>query len=69
MGTLIGNKVKEFGLDGVDVDYEETAYLNVNGAGAAWLCLLTNAIRAVLPKSEGYMYVENTCNISQKRFI
>ena len=57
LGTLIGNAVKDYGLDGVDIDHEESDYLRVNGVGATWLCELTNAIRAVLPKNEGYMYV------------
>ena len=58
IGTQIGNIVRKYGLDGVDIDNEETAYLGVNGVGAKWLCDLTNAIRAVLPKSQGYLYVD-----------
>ncbi|KAF8194770.1 glycoside hydrolase superfamily [Mycena galopus ATCC 62051] len=45
----IANYVLTYGLDGVDIDYEDFGAVETAGTAVAWLTTLTKALRAQLP--------------------
>ena len=48
--------VKQMGLSGIDVDYEDMAAMNQqNGNAEQWLIDYTKTLRANLPSSQGYI--------------
>ncbi|KAF8182479.1 glycoside hydrolase superfamily [Mycena galopus ATCC 62051] len=47
--NYIANYVKTYGLDGVDIDYEDFSAIETAGTAVAWLTTLTTALRAQLP--------------------
>lgn len=45
--------VKQYGLDGIDVDYEDLAAMNAgNGKAEAWLETFTKTLRSQLPQGQ-----------------
>ncbi|KAJ7626945.1 glycoside hydrolase family 18 protein [Roridomyces roridus] len=50
--NYISNYVKTYGLDGVDVDYEDFGAIETAGTAVAWLTTFTKAIRAQLPQGQ-----------------
>ncbi|KAJ6454362.1 glycoside hydrolase [Mycena sanguinolenta] len=50
--NYIANYVISFGLDGVDVDYEDFAAVETAGTAVAWLTTFTKALRAQLPQGQ-----------------
>ncbi|KAF7358672.1 Glycoside hydrolase [Mycena sanguinolenta] len=50
--NFIANYVKEFDLDGVDVDYEDFGAIETAGTAVAWLSTFTTALRAQLPQGQ-----------------
>ncbi|KAF7378135.1 Glycoside hydrolase [Mycena sanguinolenta] len=50
--NYIANFVTEYGLDGVDVDYEDFTAVETAGTAVAWLTTFTTALRAKLPAGQ-----------------
>ncbi|KAJ6480359.1 glycoside hydrolase [Mycena sanguinolenta] len=50
--NYIANFVKEYNLDGVDVDYEDFTAVETAGTAVAWLTTFTTALRAQLPAGQ-----------------
>ncbi|KAF7341686.1 Glycoside hydrolase [Mycena sanguinolenta] len=50
--NYIANYVLTYGLDGVDVDYEDDQAVEIAGTGVAWLTTFTTALRAQLPQGQ-----------------
>ncbi|KAJ7612700.1 glycoside hydrolase family 18 protein [Roridomyces roridus] len=50
--NFISNYVKTYGLDGVDVDYEDFGAIETAGTAVAWLSTFTRALRAQLPQGQ-----------------
>ncbi|KAJ6455602.1 glycoside hydrolase family 18 protein, partial [Mycena vitilis] len=50
--NFIANYVKTYGLDGVDVDYEDFSAVETSGTAVAWLTTFTKALRAQLPAGQ-----------------
>ncbi|KAJ6487118.1 glycoside hydrolase [Mycena vitilis] len=50
--TYVANYVKTYGLDGVDVDYEDFSAVETAGTAVAWLTTFTQALRAQLPAGQ-----------------
>ncbi|KAJ6456296.1 glycoside hydrolase family 18 protein [Mycena vitilis] len=50
--NFIANYVKTYGLDGVDVDYEDFDAVETAGTAVAWLTTFTQALRAQLPAGQ-----------------
>jgi len=53
-GTKLANFVKQNNLDGVDLDWEDTAAFTA-GTGEAWLITITKTLRQLLPKEQGFI--------------
>jgi len=53
-GTNLANFVLKNNLDGVDLDWEDTAAFE-SGKGEAWLVSITKTLRQMLPRSQGYI--------------
>ncbi|KAJ7708679.1 glycoside hydrolase [Mycena rosella] len=53
MGTKMANWVKQYDLDGMDVDYEDfDVFDSGTGAGENWLISFTTQLRTILPQGE-----------------
>ncbi|KAJ7612523.1 glycoside hydrolase family 18 protein [Mycena polygramma] len=51
MATTMGNWVKQYNLDGIDVDYEDfNAFDAGDGKAEAWLISFTTQLRTILPQ-------------------
>ena len=50
----LGAFVRENGLDGVDIDYEDTEAFK-RGTGENWLALFTRELRKALPREDGFL--------------
>ncbi|KAJ6453722.1 glycoside hydrolase [Mycena sanguinolenta] len=50
--NYIANYVILYGLDGIDVDYEDDEAVEIAGTGVAWLKTFTTALRAKLPQGQ-----------------
>ncbi|KAF9648685.1 glycoside hydrolase family 18 protein [Thelephora ganbajun] len=54
LATTMGNWVKKYHLDGIDVDYEDFGAMD-GGTAEAWLVSFTRQLRVILPSSSGYI--------------
>ncbi|KAJ7091400.1 glycoside hydrolase family 18 protein [Mycena belliarum] len=53
VATTMGNWVKTYGLDGIDVDYEDfNAFDAGDGKAEAWLISFTTQLRTILPSGQ-----------------
>ncbi|KAJ7446690.1 glycoside hydrolase family 18 protein [Mycena latifolia] len=68
MATTMGNWVKQYNLDGIDVDYEDfNAFDAGDGKAEAWLISFTTQLRTILPQgtyiithARGYLKVHSS---------
>ncbi|KAJ7890534.1 glycoside hydrolase family 18 protein [Mycena olivaceomarginata] len=53
MATTMGNWVKKYNLDGIDIDYEDFNAFDVgDGKAEAWLISFTTQLRTILPQGQ-----------------
>lgn len=53
LASTFASFVKQYQLDGIDVDYEDSEAMNLqNGAAEQWIIDFTKALRAELPQGQ-----------------
>ena len=65
VAQMVGAWVKEFNVDGVDVDYEDFDAVNKgDGSAEAWVIAFMKELRVLLPQSQYIVTHARTCFFS-----